>query len=358
MGLIQFEKLSSWRENILEINAKGVGTLDFLDTHPNMFVMQNPNPTVAYVGITKTPTVNAYEFKVGNNSIDCFGIPTSTTKLMVYNDSDQTISVKIYSIFDDFDILVLKNMQSYIESATVVTDGIVKGFSSGVMLPSGNNHLGEVSLRNFANSDVSEIPTIGKVNVSNFAELMQALVVFNSDFNDFRSAWETLNDLYNQYLQGISSYVQIIQDVNNNIAKQRKMVYAGCLNFGLQLVLETEGFNHLTYQQLIQRLLACIYIKQAKLTEDNSDGETTITLDNFSSLTFNTNKAEFYLDEVSMVSLPSGTVEGMVLPFNMSMSGTPNKKFHVYIDAERLYLLSPEVQRFTISLHNETFDLI
>lgn len=144
MSLQQFKNLSSWREHSISIAPKSVGELDFKDTFPNMFVIQNPNDCIVYIGISKTPTEDSYEFRVGNNSNDCFGRPTGTKKVMFYNSCEREIFLKVFSVYDVFNLLVLKNMSALIESATVVTDGIVKGFSDNTALPSGDNIIGKI----------------------------------------------------------------------------------------------------------------------------------------------------------------------------------------------------------------------
>ena len=151
--LRQFRNLSSWREDTITIGAKEVGTCDFLDTHPNQFAIQNPNNTEIYIAIAKTPNEKNYEHKIGKNANDIFGRPTPTNKIMFFNPSDKDIVLKIYSIFQPFDLMTLKNMTANIEHATVNSDGIVHGFDSNVSIPSGDNLIGRVKVEDAKDYD-------------------------------------------------------------------------------------------------------------------------------------------------------------------------------------------------------------
>lgn len=146
MHLQQFKGLSSWREDTITVKAKAVGTLDFMDTKPNQFVIQNENHYPVYIGIGSIPSDKKFEFRIGANTNDVFGRPTPTNKIMFYNPSDAPMVIRVFSIYQDFDILTLKNMTANIQNATVETDGMVRGFSQGVKLPSGDNLIGKVEL--------------------------------------------------------------------------------------------------------------------------------------------------------------------------------------------------------------------
>lgn len=204
----QFKNLSSWREDTLIVEGKSVGTLDFFDTTPNHFIMQNPNDCIVYIGISKTPNEKNYEFRVTNNSNDVFGRPTPTRKMMVYNPSDKTIVLKVFSIHKEFELLTLKNMSALIENATVITDDIIKGFAENVMLPYGTNHIGEVDLKDYSN-DMEDIHTIGKVVIPTYEgeeepKTIGAVKVLNTF--DATEILSKLESLFNQIKSIPTSY--------------------------------------------------------------------------------------------------------------------------------------------------------
>lgn len=141
-----YNNYSSWREDRITIQAGEVKTIDFLQTSPNMFLVQNPNEAFLKVSISKIPRSNMYEFLVGQNASETLGRPMPTKHLYILNDSSKTADVTVYSVQDTFDMNILKNLSLMVESATFETDGIVKGFQAGVSLPSGTNTLGKIEL--------------------------------------------------------------------------------------------------------------------------------------------------------------------------------------------------------------------
>lgn len=157
MSIQQFKNLSSWREDILTIKGGEVFTLDFNDTTPNMFVVQNPNPVSLKISISSYPRTDSYEYKVDGNMTETMGRPISTNKIHILNDGSTDAVVRVYSINDTFDVQILKNMTVALNNATVETDGIIRGFSSGVSLPSGSNSIGNVGFNDTASVSIENI---------------------------------------------------------------------------------------------------------------------------------------------------------------------------------------------------------
>ena len=173
--LKQFRQSSSWREDMVTIKAGSNAELDFIDTTPNMFICQNTTNEKIHISIGSIPTLNNYEFAVEKNSVSTFGRPVPTRKIYLYNTGSASATVKIFSVHDTFDMNVLKNMSMKLEGAgmSISTDGIVRGFQSGVSLPPGNNKIGVVELDE---SDVALIQTIGE-NVDNIDTSVSAIMV-------------------------------------------------------------------------------------------------------------------------------------------------------------------------------------
>lgn len=140
----QFNNLSSWREDNIVIEPHETYTLTFLDTNPNMFVIINPNVAMLKVSISSMPTTERFETKVEYNSTETFGRPTGTRYLYILNDSSKKISIKVFSIYGDFDISILKNLNVSLHELSIETSSILEGFASGVSLPSGDNTIGKV----------------------------------------------------------------------------------------------------------------------------------------------------------------------------------------------------------------------
>lgn len=135
---------SSWREDVIEIAASEMKQVDFLDTRPNQFCIQNDNNAELLISISKIPTLYNYEFKIEKNSTDVFGRPLRTRQVYILNNSTESITIRIYSIYKEFNLLTLKKNITNVTGGTFQSDGVVKGFQAGVSLPTGSNTIGAV----------------------------------------------------------------------------------------------------------------------------------------------------------------------------------------------------------------------
>lgn len=141
----------SWRYQQVTISGHAMKTINFMDTSPNMFMVQNPNSATIYVGITSAPTSSNYEWKIASNTSKTFGRPISTKELFLLNTSSVDITINLFSVLDKFDLSLLADMTVNIDdniASEIKGDGIINGFGNGVSLPRGTNHLGSVSIDN------------------------------------------------------------------------------------------------------------------------------------------------------------------------------------------------------------------
>lgn len=139
----------SWRQQQVEISGHGLKTIHFMDTTPNLFMIQNPTSATLYIGITNIPTENSYEWKVAPNSSKTFGRPIATDELYILNKTNVDCTVNLFSVYDRFDLSLLADMTVSLDQSIaeeIKGDGIIKGFGAGVSLPYGTKHIGEVSL--------------------------------------------------------------------------------------------------------------------------------------------------------------------------------------------------------------------
>lgn len=140
----EFLDFSSWRVDDCTIKAHSVYTVDFFDTTPNQFIIQNANDEKLLVGISQIPTDTNYEYEVSKNTVKPLGRPIRTNKLYIYNTGSTDVVVKIFSVYLPFDMATLANTAVTIENAEIKTDGIINGFKTGVSLPSGDNTIGKI----------------------------------------------------------------------------------------------------------------------------------------------------------------------------------------------------------------------
>ena len=108
-------KFSSWRTDIIEIEAKETKEFAFYDTKPNQFYLQNMNSTDIFISLSFLPTNKNYEYKIPQFSSDAFGRPLPTNYINIYNPSEKNITVTCFSVFEEnFDISILKNYSATI----------------------------------------------------------------------------------------------------------------------------------------------------------------------------------------------------------------------------------------------------
>lgn len=150
----------SWKQEEIKIPGNAMVTVHFDDTKPNMFMLQNPNETVLHVGITKIPTERTYEFKIDANNSSTFGRPVVTDVIYILNKSNVNATVSLFSVADDFEMSILQSLNVDL-SKSPIYDGIIKGFTSGVSLPSGSNHIGEVGFAGALPEGDNKIGNVG-----------------------------------------------------------------------------------------------------------------------------------------------------------------------------------------------------
>lgn len=139
------KNIASWRQEEINLSGNALRTMYFADTTPNMFYLQNPNDVPLLVGITRTPTETSYEYRVEPNTSRTFGRPIPTSNLYILNPSNKAVTISLFSVNDVFDISILQSQSLNVSDIEgMAYDGIIKGFSSGVSLPSGTNTLGKV----------------------------------------------------------------------------------------------------------------------------------------------------------------------------------------------------------------------
>ena len=193
------ESQVSWRHQKVEISGYGLKTIHFMDTNPNLFMIQNPTDATLYIGITTIPTASNYEWKVAPNSSKTFGRPISTEVLYIQNITNADIKVDLFSVLDKFDLSLLTDMTVSLDdriAAEIKGDGILRGFGVGVSLPKGTNHIGEVSIAGGL-SVSTELDADTKANIATSAEKAASSNTYLSQTEkNMRDMMCCMNDTY------------------------------------------------------------------------------------------------------------------------------------------------------------------
>lgn len=129
---------TKWRVSIVDIPPNSVKDILFANHKPNAFYIANNNNADLYISLTHTPTKTQHDLRLKRYDSDVFGRPIPTTAMYILNDSNEQVSVSVYSAENMFDMSVLKNFNVAIEESTleaIAYDGVIRGVASGVKIP-------------------------------------------------------------------------------------------------------------------------------------------------------------------------------------------------------------------------------
>lgn len=124
-----------------------VSTLDFIDSKPNYFRVQNSGASIIYCGTSGYPTPNDYDFLVRPSGLMSYAEPFKQTKLYLFNPSGEAVNCMVVSFYAEFDPLLLALGQIEVQiPETIAAASVISGFEAS--LPSGNNKIGKVDVAN------------------------------------------------------------------------------------------------------------------------------------------------------------------------------------------------------------------
>ena len=231
--LSQFNNISgtSWREKIVDITG-GANDVSFVETMPNVFIIQNTSGNELKVSLSGVATAENYEFKVPANTTKPVGSPIPKGQISIFNTSNNKFTLRIFSVSAPLDLSIFNETNVKMEGANIETDGLVKGFASGVQLPAGNNTIGAVELASSTKQNVNDITTYLEtlVNGANLKNLLTELQLLNTFIGslvakDSNETYTGLKDLINAvtnkntYCESVeatvtsSSPVNIVKDI-------------------------------------------------------------------------------------------------------------------------------------------------
>lgn len=167
----------TWRQQFVEIPPNSVKDVFFLDSKPNAFFITNNNDTDIYIGITSTPTAERFDKKLSRFDSDTFGRPTPTNRIYVYNPSDMTINITLYSASDMFDMNLLKNFKVEIQDSVlnqIQYDGIINGVKAGFVMPVKDMEI----LISRVNEIKTKVTTLGHNKINSGAKTVPSTVSF------------------------------------------------------------------------------------------------------------------------------------------------------------------------------------
>ena len=167
-----------------------------MDTAPNMFVIINPNPARIKGSIGAIPRVDNFEFMADYNSMETFGRPSGTQHLYLLNDSSIDVNLKIFSIFKDFDPVVLKNMRVSLENYKIEANTEITGVVDGVELPFRLNSTQYKTIGDIlstVNVLVNNKTIDGKTNLKNLVNVLTELKDKETDLTGITTLLDTIS---------------------------------------------------------------------------------------------------------------------------------------------------------------------
>lgn len=146
-------------KNYATVPAFSITTIDYLDTKPNYFRVQNRGATEIYCSTNNMPTTKHYDFAVAGKKMKMFAEPYNRTRLYIFNPSGSDVEVAVLSFQAEFEPLTLALSEIEVEMPSSFESSMVIN-SFNASLPAGNNKIGKVDVTNAPTAaDVTSIKT-------------------------------------------------------------------------------------------------------------------------------------------------------------------------------------------------------
>ena len=139
---------SALSKKTVEVPAYSVYTVEYMDTLPNYFNVQNMGATPIYCGTSSIPTRSKYDFVSPAEGMKMYAEPYNRSRLYLFNPSGTPITCAILSFRAPFDPLTLamSSIAVTIDTSDLQVSNIITGFNAS--LPTGSNNIGKVEVSN------------------------------------------------------------------------------------------------------------------------------------------------------------------------------------------------------------------
>lgn len=167
-------------KNYATVPAFSITTIDYLDTKPNYFRVQNRGTVEIYCSTNNMPTTKHYDFAVAGKKMKMFAEPYNRTRLYIFNPSGSDVEVAVLSFQAEFEPLTLALSEIEVEMPSSFESSMVIN-SFNAPLPAGNNKIGKVDVTNApAAADVTSIKTNTNNILSKLSDIMSAFGTLTS----------------------------------------------------------------------------------------------------------------------------------------------------------------------------------
>ena len=230
-------------KNYATVPAFSITTIDYLDTKPNYFRVQNRGTTEIYCSTNNMPTTKHYDFAVAGKKMKMFAEPYNRTRLYIFNPSGSDVEVAVLSFQAEFEPLTLAlseievEMPKEFETSMAIT-------SFNAPLPTGNNKIGKVEVTNGpAAADVTSIKTNTNNILSKLGNLMSNTTTFPEKVNlyDILSVLLPLSSA-NSFFRKVSTFEENEKSTDTVLCTNKACVIHMLTNDGAgNLVIKIKG---------------------------------------------------------------------------------------------------------------------
>lgn len=172
------QTLSTTRQRLVTIPPNSRIVVDFPDTKPNYFYLNNLSVSEVYLGVTMIPDQVRYDKMVGPSQETIFARDQGVTSIQLFNGTGAEAVIDLTTFEKEFDPNVLASASVSVSGSGGGGgdfDGIIRGFTAP--LPAGNNDIGKVIVSQMPAITVEQGPlpegnaNIGKVQVTSLPSL-------------------------------------------------------------------------------------------------------------------------------------------------------------------------------------------
>ena len=161
--------------------------IDYNDTKPNYYRVQNLGKGTIYCGTSHIPTVNNYDFLCYKESIKMYAEPFNRNALYIYNPTGSEISAIVLSFSAEFDplTLALSEINLDLSAQEIALSTNISSFESP--LPQGTNTIGSVNIVGNALTKLDEIKTAlenGGAGSSDYSSIITAITNLQTALNN------------------------------------------------------------------------------------------------------------------------------------------------------------------------------
>ena len=167
---------TGYRNNPYTVEKSSVLTIDFYDSEPTFFRIQNFGTQTLYCSCHRMPTLTMYDFKIEPGTANIWVEPVRQSKLHIYNPGAVDVNCKVMSLYTPFEASALAMSGLKIELDTSNLELSSKITSITTPLPSGSNKIGSVGLSGAIPAGTNKI---GSVDVANLIDYTAALNEIN-----------------------------------------------------------------------------------------------------------------------------------------------------------------------------------